>query len=428
VGDLYIYDPRLPFLEVNGQIIKEGYEKIRRHKSIVAGWLIFSNCQWFRNVYDASSIQPYRQIYDAAARALEPVLVSLDNPNRHFVCGEKFTSQVYVVHDDIRRSRLEHLHLAWSWVGRDGARLGEGSAELPSVEYYETVRANVEFPVPASLPAPLLPATLRLELLSHREHISSNEYPVILVPRPWHEAGKGELPGVVVLGEDAELDQALHEVAVERKPANGWSGGAPGAVMLVPSSVEAARLKSDAGALRRFVEAGGVVLFQDPSESQAAWLGFRAQDIPQHFHSHIWDTPAGKWGAEYVDLDKLHPLAAGLDPVYHLRWWNAPDEAGPRVSDRVLSSTDGASEKVTVLGTEAVAHCIYVAPHGYYNSPWDFLRLFQRPVLVEAPIGKGSVIVSTVRLAADPIARRFFLNLLRYASDRGGGAQRVRYF
>jgi hypothetical protein len=198
--------------------------------------------------------------------------------------------------------------------------------------------------------------------------------------------------------------------------------------MIVPSGAEVERLKSEADALRHFVEEGGVVLFQDPSGSQAQWLGFRVEDIPQHFRSNVWDTPAGHWGAEYVDLDKLHPLAAGLDPVYHMRWWNASDEAGPRVSDRVLSSPDGASDRVTVLGTPAVAHCTYVAPHGYYNSPWDFLRLFKRPVLVEARIGKGSVMVSTVRLSLDPIALRFFLNLLRYASDRGGGAERVRYF
>jgi hypothetical protein len=258
-----------------------------------------------------------------------------------------------------------------------------------------------------------------LELIADRERISRNEYPVLLAER--------QLVGAV-LGQDAKLDQALHDLAVVSKPLNSWSSAAPGAVIIVSSNAEIEGLKSEADALRRFVEGGGVVLFQNPSESQAAWLGFRAEDIPKHFHRHIWDTPAGQWGAEYVDLDKLHPLAAGLDPVYHMRWWNAIDRAGPRVSDRVLSSPDGTSERVTVFGHEAVAHCIYVAPHGYYNSPWDFLRLFKRPVLVEARMGKGSVMVSTVRLSSDPISRRFLLNLLRYASDRTGGVKRVRYF
>jgi hypothetical protein len=49
-------------------------------------------------------------------------------------------------------------------------------------------------------------------------------------------------------------------------------------------------------------------------------------------------------------------------------------------------------------------------------------------VLVEASIGKGTVIVSTLRAAADPIARRFQANLVRYATYRGTDTERVKYF
>jgi hypothetical protein len=170
------------------------------------------------------------------------------------------------------------------------------------------------------------------------------------------------------------------------------------------------------------------VVFQNPPPEQAAALGFRAELIHEHFKSSIWDTPDGPWGAEYVQLDRHHPLAAGLDPVYDMRWWNADGPGGPRVADVVLSSPDGKSGEFSVLGVRATAICTYVAPHGYYNSPWDFLRLFFRPVVAEAKIGKGAVIVSTLREAPDPIARRFRANLLRYATYLQTTGDRTRYF
>jgi hypothetical protein len=190
VGE-YVYDQRMPFLDVNGQIIKEGYEKVRRDKGIIGGWMMFSNCQWFQNVWNAHTIAPFPQIYDGVARALEPVLVSLGNPNRHFTAGEVFRSAVCVVHDDIRRDRLTDLHVRWTWADGAGNVLGQGDAALPDLDYYGTSRTTLEFEVPKRLPALMVRGRLRLDLLSSRQEISWNEYPALIAAERWTKQTSG---------------------------------------------------------------------------------------------------------------------------------------------------------------------------------------------------------------------------------------------
>jgi Glycosyl hydrolases family 2/Glycosyl hydrolases family 2, sugar binding domain len=426
----YVYDQRLSFQDVNGQIIKEGYEKIRRDKSIIGGWLMFSNCQWFRNVYDAKTIRPFPKIYEKACRALEPVLVSLETGNRHFVSGQELSGPIAVVHDDGRKDHLRRVLLQWRWVTNDGKELSRGEKVLPDVGYYEVVRSELQFAVPASLPRPLIRGRLEFKLLSGRDPVSRNEYPIMLAEPSWFRAQTNESFSILVLGEDAGLQAELRRLGIEGsvRARVSWNEVDAQTLVIVTPSDVVSDLQSDRKELLKFVERGGVLLFQDPSPAQAAFLGLRSEPIHLHFKQHIWDTPAGPWGAEYVNLDKHHPLAAGLDPVYDMRWWNTTDVRHPRVSDQVLSSLDGSSAPISIFDAKSTSLCTYVAPHGYYHAPWDFKRLFERAVLVEARLGKGMILVSTVRLAPDPVSWRFFLNLVRYSQYRGEEAERVRYF
>ena len=431
VGDK-AYDPRLPFLDVNGQIIKEGYEKIRRHKSIIGGWLIFSNCQWFLNVYDARRIKPFPQIYDSAKHALEPVLVSLESGNRHFVAGDSFATRIYIVHNDIRRTTLKNLHVGWVWTDDKRNSLSQGQAALPDVDYYNTVYAEVELPLPAALPETFTRGCLRLELVSGREPISRNQYPVIVAEPRWFQARTDEHLDVLVLGDAPSVRGALRNILVTPRLESKarWDSIDTRTLAIVTSEYPSENLRAEVDALRQFVVRGGVVLFQNPILAQAEILGLQIHSIPAYFLSDIWDTPDGAWGAEYIDLGKSHPLADGLDPVYDMRWWNSDDAAGPRVSDSILATSgQGVTPgPILVLKTKATTLCNYVAPHGYYNAPWDFPRLFQRPAVVEADLGKGAIIISTLRLAPDPISSRFFLNLVRYSQSRGNQGERTRYF
>jgi hypothetical protein len=112
-----------------------------------------------------------------------------------------------------------------------------------------------------------------------------------------------------------------------------------------------------------------------------------------------------------------------------MRWWNSFDDKHPRVSDNIFSSVDGrAGQQLSIFGKKATALSTYVAPHGYFNAPFDYKELFERPVLLEVPNGKGLIAASTIRLAPDPLSYRFMRNLIQYLQSGDKNGTRVRYF
>ena len=408
----FIYDPRLSYQDVNGQIIKDGFERVRCRKSMIAGWLIFSNCQWFQHVHDAKRIKTYPKIYDGAALALSPILIALDSSARRFIAGEKTPLRFVAAHDDLAQGRLEGLRVVWQWM--DGKRpLDRGEMPLPPLDYYGRSTVEVEAAVPEVPDKPCCRAELILELFSGSKRLSQNRYPVMIARREWYRAGADEKLPVVLAGRDPAWTDTLHELGIPFMiiETPEWKILSTDQPLILP---EATPWKIDPKKLKEFVNRGGRVLCHDPSAATARQLGFNCEPVHEHFTQIIWDRPAGAWGAEYVDLSTLHPLSAGLDPVYDMRWWNPQGEIMPCVSTKVLSAPDRQSGKVGILGKPATEICGYVAPHGYYRAPWDFEKLFKRPMLSEATLGEGRIIAGCFRLAADPVARRFLLNLARY--------------
>jgi hypothetical protein len=428
----YVYDERLSWQDINGQIIKEGYEKIRRDKSIIAGWLMFSNCQWFKNVYDAKTITPYPKIYHAAARALEPVLISLDTPNRHFIKGEKIRTRIVVAHDDVRRQDLKQLRLRWNWLDGSGKRMEGGESEFPSVVYHHTVAREVELLAPNQMDGLLIRGTLELELYSNRDRLSHNQYPVTLADQQWFQARLADNSSITVVGELPELQHSFRQLGIAPTVRSKIFVGeiAPNDLLIITPAADVHALAENRQELLKFCEGGGAVLFQNPSPPQAEFLGLMTEPIHLHFKRHVWDTPAGPWGAEYINVDRHHSLAAGLDPVFDMRGWNSSDERHPRVSDNIFSSPAGGTpgQQPSIFGKKATVLSTYVAPHGYFNAPFEYKELFERPVLLEAPVGKGLIVASAIRLAHDPISFRFLKNLIHYMQSGDNNGKRTRYF
>lgn len=426
----YVYDERLSWQDINGQIIKEGYEKIRRDKTIIAGWLMFSNCQWFRNVYDAKTIKPYPKIYNLATRALEPILISLETPSRHFIKGEKTRTRIFVVHDDVRRQGLKQLRLRWNWLDDKGVKLESGETEIPSVEYHQTVTREIELPAPSRFEGSLIRGQLELELYSGRERLSYNQYSITLADQEWFRSRSLNNSPIIVFGNSPDLQQSFRQLGIAPTLQTNFSlsNVNPKSLLIITPAVDVHELSEKKKELLKFYEDGGVVLFQNPSALQAEFLGLLMEPIYLHFKQHIWDSPAGPWGAEYINLDKTHPLAIGLDPVFDMRWWNSSDEQHPRVSDNIFSLFKGQTGPPTIFGKKATVLSTYVAPHGYFNAPFDYKQLFERPVLLEVQDGKGMIVASTIRLAPDPLSHRFLKNLIHYMQSGDSNGTRTRYF
>jgi beta-galactosidase len=392
VGDHALYSSRPDmFLETHAQITKEYAEKVRRERKSLSGWMIFANCCWFRDVYDAETIMPY-PVYWAVQKAWQPVLVSLDSSNRHFVAGQKFTSEVFVVNDDPDRAKLTNLSLVWH-VRAQSNEETSGRAELPDCLYDGKSHARVEFEVPARLPVDSINGTLVLELRSGDAVISRNDYPLICAPPDWY-ASSVKKPVVVLETDSITSDYFISAgIPCVSRVSVDWKTLAPGDCVVTGHGID----KSNLGSLSdfaAFIQRGG----------RALMIGSRGKNsvigaIPDFDADKV---VAVDTSGDFVDV-LVGDLLSGLDPM-NMHWWNAAPDDVVRVCRMSYQLPDG--DGITMLAR-------HIQPHGYIHSPEEKQRQISYPAF-EVKRGGGKVIVSSFLKADDPIARRFASNLIAY--------------
>jgi len=392
VGDYALYSARPDmFLETHAQITKEYAEKIRRERKSLSGWMIFANCCWFRDVYDAETIMPY-PVYWAVQKAWEPVLVSLDSPNRHFSAGQKFSSDVFVVNDDPDRAKLTNLTLVWR-VRVQSNEETSGRAKLPDCLYDGKCHASVEFEIPAKLPVDSINATLVLELRSGDEVVSRNDYPLVCAPPDWYARG-GQKP-VVVLETDSKTSDYLISAVVpcESRRSVDWKTLGPGDCVITGHGID----KSGLGPLAEFaafIERGGRALMIGSRGNNSVLGAIPDFDVDK--------VKAVDTFGDFADV-LVSDLLSGMDPM-NMHWWNAAPGDMVRVCQFAYQLPDG--DGVTKLAR-------HIQPHGYIHSPEEAQRQISYPAF-EVKRGSGKVIVSSFLKADDPIARRFASNLISY--------------
>ena len=388
VGEHALYSARPDmFLDTHAQITKEYAEKIRRQRTWLSGWMLFANCCWFKDVYDAETITPY-PTYWAVRTAHQPVLVSLDSPNRHFVAGQKFTSDVYVINDDPDRPKAADLTLVWHVRTQSNDELS-GTAKMPDCAYDGKSHARVEFEMPANLPVDSINATLKIELRSGDTVISRNEYPLICVPEKWQRANASK--PFVVLESYGTVCRYLRDAGFtcHSEQSIDWKKLAAGDVVVVGSGAGIGSKQDFAD----FVRGGGRVLMLSPRSDNPVLAAI--PDFPADQVKTV-DT-----SGDFADVF-AHELLDGMDPM-NMHWWNAEPGDLVRVCrfGYQLPDTDG----VTMLAK-------HIQPHAYIK-PTDLPGLTSLPAF-EVKRGSGRVIVSSFLLADDPIARRFAINLIDY--------------
>ena len=393
VGDHALYSSRPDmFLETHAQITKEYAEKIRRQRSWLSGWMIFANCCWFKNVYDADTIAPY-PVYWAVKTAWQPVLVSLDSPDRHFTAGQTFSSEVFVVNDDPDRPKLSDLTLVWH-VRVQSNEETSGEAKLPDCAYDTKSHARVEFEVPTKLPSDSINATLNLELRSGDEVISRNEYPLVCAPVDWSRAKSPR--HLTVLESDTNTSTYLVGAgfACDSKAAIDWKKLAAGDCVVIGPGIDKSAMEP-MQEFGNFIRSGGRVLMIAPKGLSSALAA-----IPDFAADQVRTIDTSGDFADVLEGD----LLSGMDPM-NMHWWNAMPEDMVRVCRFGYQLPDG-------VGIAKLAR--HIQPHGYISG--DALPGFISWPAFEVARGSGRVIVSSFLMADDPIARRFAVNLISYLS------------
>lgn len=370
------------FLDIQAQITKEYMEKIRRDRSMLSGWMIFANCCWFRDVYDAERIAPY-PVYWAMQKADQPVLVSLACPNRHFEAGQSFAGDVCIANDDPDHPMLSGLTLTWRIYGKSLDQGTYGKVSMPDCAYDARARRSVEFRVPTDLPLDRADLTLELELRQGDELLSRNDYPLICATRKW-SSSEGKL---LVIESDTATGDYLRGLGFtcESTTKPDFSAVPVETLVIAGPSADTQGMLDPISA---FVQRGGRVLI----------IGQSVDAIPNLPEEKKSVDASGDFG------DVLEPaLLSGLDPM-DMHWWNAGPDGLPRICAKSYRIPDAPNVKKLVQ---------HIQPHGYIRRAAQLEGYISWPVF-EVKTGRGRMVVSSLLLADDPIARRFTANLIGY--------------
>jgi Glycosyl hydrolases family 2/Glycosyl hydrolases family 2, sugar binding domain/Glycosyl hydrolases family 2, TIM barrel domain len=407
LGD-YVLDSNNPFLRFHARVTQDWMEKIRRHRSAISGWMLFSNCNWFRHAWDPQRIEPYPTYYSAKF-ALHPVLVSLESPDRHFVKGGAFETEVYIVNDDADFRDWRGTTLEWSIVDRRGNVLRNGREAMPDAPYYRQVSHTVRFSMPPVLPTTRSDLVLKLLLRSDNAVISENQYEIVVAEKEWFRVGG--LRELATSGCQTEMLDYIISLGFRPRPVSSLSE-VQGSLLVIGPCFQREFI-GEKSELDRYIAAGGKVLFLNPSPAQDDLLPLPVWKISdrfgrRNFHEKAWNSPAC-WGGEFVFISPGHQLIQGLCPPDDLRWWNS-GPTGPTVCDWAFDRPGRVSQKERSISSLVD----YTAPHGYLGSPQDIVE-FQASCAFELQTNSGRLLASTLCLADDPVARRVIANLILYS-------------
>jgi beta-galactosidase len=393
------------FLETHALITKEMAEKVRRDRTILDGWGLFASTCWYRDVYDAERITPY-PAYWAVQRAYEPVLVSLVTANRHYEAGQTFTSEVVVCNDDPDRPALRNLSLRWLMAGKSSDLGTSGTLPLPDCNYDARVKATTTFVVPERLPEARSELTLTLELRAEGEVVSRNEYTILAMAAAAPISGGA---AIMVMEDDTATSSFFKRCGYSCQSVKSldWRNVPKDSVVIVAQGTAV----GDAEAFGTFLQRGTALLLSAGIKPGSFPMG--SQQIKDPVLGLIPGFPKEpvKIVATSGDFaDVLAPdLLDGLDPM-DMHWWTAH----PQDVVRVCRAAYQFPETDRVIGL--VRH---VQQHAYIQEA-DWPRFITWPVF-EVPHEQGSVCVSSLLLSDDPVARKFYRNLLERLRKRASG-------
>jgi len=377
------------FLQVQAELTRAWAEKVRRDKQRISGWLGFCNSTWFAYPHDPERLQAY-PVYFAYQEAMRPILLSLDNENRHSYEQERFSSSVAIVNDDVEGRDIEGAILHWRIGGPAGQVLAEGKEPVPVVPYYATERVDLSFLIPGTGRAR---ETLHLDLKLEKdgERLSEASIPFGVFQRGWW--GRKETVSVYLKAAEEDFRDSLACFGVSD------TGDREERIWLYVESEHA--------------QPGEDLILACRDGKTLVWLNAAERFLTfydQHVRPVLSERPElvlyEDRAGEYLRIPSSHPIREGLEPL-DLRRWNGDRLRGPRICDRMFQFGDFAD--LSVMGD-----CI--VPHGYLSQPSE-VKKYRGSPLFQIRLGKGRVVVSSLRLAEDPLAHRLHYNLIRYLNQ-----------
>jgi hypothetical protein len=385
------------FLEKQAFITGELAEALRRSNDQMSGVLHFALLTWFRNVYDAKTIEPYPTYY-AIQRAFQPILVSAELWGRNFYAGENIPTRIYVVNDANDGHSIQSGMLQWTIETEAGKQLATEKVDVPEVNHYKRIYITPEINIPSSLPADRVNAKLKLRLTENGKQVSVNEYNIILAQKEWTQVNSNAKD--IVLVDNNGIGKSLDFIGANyTKTATIAEALKAKANLLILSGLDK---NTDMSAVKNYINKGGKALILNSEDATKALF-------PEYIEGWIKPTEG-----EIVNMEVPEsPVFDGLE-LMDLRYFNDNKREIPIVCHNSfqINRNDHVQE---------LAH--HTKIHGYIDGTMEN-RINKMNTIKGFPIlmiseGKGEALISSMtheKTITDPIAARLLANMINEMS------------
>lgn len=385
------------FLTVQSFITGELAEALRRTGDNVSGIMHFSYMTWFRQCYDAESIEPYPTYY-AMKRAMQPILVSAEIWGRNLYAGDRLNTRVYVVNDSEDGRDLGPTQLEWTLEDLSGNVIARGKEDVPAVKYYGRVYVEPEVRIPSDLPCGKMKAVFRVKLHEGGEKVSENEYSLLLARKEWISSDVVSDRKIALMDQDG-MASVFESVGLEYSECRtidvALDSGADVVVLSGVSSLDEGQVSR----IRAYQSAGGRLLLLNSNDAVMSLY-------PEYVTG--WFVPTE--GDIVVMERKEHPVFDGIGPL-ELRYFNNGRREIPLACRSVLKAVR--HENVKELASQMKIHA-YI-DGGRPEDRIERIESMRGLVLMQITYGEGTALVSTLcteKAASDPVAGKILMNLL----------------
>jgi hypothetical protein len=394
-------------------LLRETVEIMRRSRdgtNRLCGLMPFALFNWFFHPLETGGLAP-KPALAALRDAMEPLHLGIRCWSRHRFGTDPLSAELFLIHDDVTRRRVDVGEMAWRVITGDGVVVAEGTVGAPVVSYYEIARVPLVVTLPDFPGDLIVSARLEVEWRSNGALLSRNSVDLLLAPARLREARRFERARVWLVDAAERAESILARLGIPRRRHSELPPSADGLDLLVVGPDMLPRLgHEDTRRLRALAMAGLTVLVleqdvyhPDRQPIVIDWVDgtlLRIMREDDHVDDFVYLPDAGA------------PIFDGLEPE-HFRMWNGNtvivssylrqgDESNHRPAKTRFGSRSGYSVR-KLEQVESWAEC------------FNFLR---DDALIEVPLGAGRVVFSQIeatrRFGDDPVATVYLGNLLRY--------------
>ena len=408
-------NPKEDALEYQSFMVKQATESFRRLRPLnprLAGLMPFTIL-----FYNWEGISSFDQMKPKPALAqmgisYQPVLLSWELWTPQVYAGTRLPPVAHVINDSEDHSPLTQATLEYRLIGADGTESCAAQLTLPTVPYFGTWSQRLGIDLPATLPTGEYMLSGRI--VSGPRLISTNWTRVFIAGKDWKENSSRPEAAVSVYDPSGRTVAALQRIGVRAERISTLSPW-PGHIkkLILGEGAWDPALAGQKQALRRFVQAGGRVLWLGPAGTagDSDWLSAEIAALSSSPNDPAY-PPRTRPFREQMNVNPErpdHPVFRGLDRR-RLQLWS--DYSG-------WDQTQPGFPKVYPVGSgfklqkaEALAHTAVLA---------DYDRGLEGVALAEFFDGSGSVLVSgfdlVQRSGLDPVADRLMANLAAYLAS-----------